>query len=375
MSYEIVNDFPNEIIDLEKGPFISIYQPTHREKPESTQDSIRFKNLATKIENTLKADYKDANIEAIMKPINDIAADNLFWNKSKEGLAVLANEDKCLVYKISYSVEERAIVSDSFHIKPLIRAFQSADRYQVLALNRTSFKLYAGNRYGFDEIEIPEETPTTLEEVLGSELTTPGLGSGRSPLLHGLNSKKEEVEKDTERYFRIVDKFVLDNYSNKTGLPLVLVTLTEHQGTFRKLTHNQHLLDIAVNIDPESVTEDKLDNIIWKDLEPLYLEKTKALVERFENARAKSVGSDDIVEVARASNENKISTVLIESGRIIRGRITEDGKLIEEEKSDNTHEDVLDDIGESVFRNGGEVIVLPKERMPSSTGVAAIFRY
>lgn len=375
MSYKIVNDFPNEIINLEKGPFISIYQPTHRQKPESTQDSIRFKNLAKKIENTLKADYKDANIDAIMKPINEIAADNLFWNKSKEGLAVLANEDECLVYRISQSVSERAIVSDSFHIKPLIRAFQSADRYQVLALNRTSFKLYAGNRYGFERIEIPEGTPTTLKEVLGEDLTDPGLTSGRSPVLHGLNSKKEEVEIDTERYFRYVDKFVTENYSNKTGLPLVLVTLTEHQGDFRKLSHNKHLLDEAVKIDPESVSEDKLDKVIWEVLEPIYLEKTKTLVERFENARAKSVGSDDIVEVARASHDNKISTVLIEAGRIIRGRVADDGKLIEEEDSDNTHEDVLDDIGESVFRNGGEVIVLPKERMPSTTGVAAIFRY
>lgn len=375
MSYEIVNDFPNVLIDLEKGPFISIYQPTHRQKPESTQDSIRFKNLAKKIENTLKTDYKDANIEAIMKPIREIAADNLFWNQSKEGLAVLANEDKCLVYRISYSVNERAIVADSFHIKPLIRAFQSADRYQVLALNRTSFKLYAGNRYGFEEIEIPEDTPTTLKEVLGEDLTNPGLASGRSPVLHGLNSKQEEVEKDTERYFRYVDKFVMENYSNKTKLPLVLVTLTEHQSTFRKLSHNKHLLEEAVRIDPESVSEDKLDKVIWEVLEPLYLEKTKKLVERFENARAKSVATDDIVEIARASNDNKISTVMIEAGRVIKGRVEDDGKLIELEEADNTHEDVLDDIGESVFRSGGEVIVLPKERMPSTTGIAAIFRY
>ena len=375
MSYELINDFPNEIINLEKGPFISIYQPTHRNKPESSQDSIRYKNLVQKIEKTLKVDHKEADIDAILKPLNDIAADNLFWNKSKEGLAVLANQDKCLVYRLSQTVNERAIVADSFHIKPLIRVFQSSDRYHVLALTRTSFKLYEGNRYGFEKIKIDEDTPTTLDEVLGTDLTDPGLGSGRSPVLHGLNSKPEEVDKDTERYFRYVDKFVTEKYSNKTSLPLVLVALTEHQGTFRNLSHNKHLLEEAVKIDPESISEDKLHQAIWEVLEPLYVEKTKVLVDRFENSRAKSLGSDDIVEIARASTENKIQTLLLEAGRIVKGSVTEDGKLVEEGQTDDTNEDALDDIAESVFRNSGEVIVLPKERMPSTTGAAAIYRY
>jgi len=38
-------------------------------------------------------------------------------------------------------------VADSFHTKPLLRVLQSADRYQILALNRHEAKLYEGNRY------------------------------------------------------------------------------------------------------------------------------------------------------------------------------------------------------------------------------------
>ncbi len=37
--------------------------------------------------------------------------------------------------------------------------------------------------------------------------------------------------------------------------------------------------------------------------------------------------------------------------------------------------DVLDDLAEMVFKSKGEVVVLPKERMPSATGAAAIYRY
>ncbi len=82
MLYELINDFPNELINLEKEPFISIYQPTHRQKPESTQDSIRFKNLMQQVEKTLKEDYKEVNIDAIMKPLSQIAEDNIFCERA-----------------------------------------------------------------------------------------------------------------------------------------------------------------------------------------------------------------------------------------------------------------------------------------------------
>ncbi len=140
MLYEIVSDFPNEIIyEKEGGPFISLYQPTHRHRPENKQDIIRFKNLAQNIENSLKQKYAEKEISLLMKPFNELAENKLFWNHTTDGLAILASKRKCVVYKLQRPVKELAVVSDSFHIKPLIRTFQSADRYHLLGLNRKIF--------------------------------------------------------------------------------------------------------------------------------------------------------------------------------------------------------------------------------------------
>ena len=38
-------------------------------------------------------------------------------------------------------------------------------------------------------------------------------------------------------------------------------------------------------------------------------------------------------------------------------------------------DDILDDFAELVLKNRGDVMVLPKEKMPSDTGVAGIYRY
>jgi hypothetical protein len=36
---------------------------------------------------------------------------------------------------------------------------------------------------------------------------------------------------------------------------------------------------------------------------------------------------------------------------------------------------VLDDLGELVVNKGGEIVIVPAERMPTRTGIAAIYRF
>jgi hypothetical protein len=38
-------------------------------------------------------------------------------------------------------------------------------------------------------------------------------------------------------------------------------------------------------------------------------------------------------------------------------------------------DDVLDDLGELVLDQAGEVVIVPRERMPADTGLAALYRY
>src|SRR3546814_6931406 len=50
-----------------------------------------------------------------------------------------------------------------------MRIVQSADRYQVLGLNRHSARLFEGNRDSIDEITLAPEVPRSLDEVVERE--------------------------------------------------------------------------------------------------------------------------------------------------------------------------------------------------------------
>lgn len=381
MKYEIVNEFPHEIIYDRTKPCISIYLPTTRVRP-NTKDYIVFKNLVQSVENSLKLEYSQKEIDNFIKPLIDIGNDRLFWNKTKDGLVMLLNPNNFVIYNLNRPVEELAIVSDSFHIKPLIRVYQSADSYYVLGVNRKTFKLFYGNRYGLEEISFDEDVPVSIEDVLGEELTEPHLsygsygGASANAMYHGHGGRKVEVDKDTQRYFQYVDKFIIDNFSNPSKAPLVLVALDEHQGLFRKLSKNNYLIDEGVHVDFETLDNKEIRKRSWDIIEKQYLQRTKDLIDRYNVNLNNKLATDNVNMAAKRAVEGAVETLLVESDKLIPGKVDlKSGELIVENLENPNTDDILDDLVEIVLHLKGEVVMLPKERMPTNTGIAAILRY
>ena len=151
--YSLINDYQAGLFGAHEPPCLSLYQPTHRAYPENQQDPTRFKNLLKSLEQSLRQKYATREIKPLLQPFQDLSENQEFWNHTLDGLAVLGAPGIFRVYRVQRAVPELAMVADSFHIKPLIRIVQSADRYQVLGLNRYEVKLFEGNRDPLDEIE------------------------------------------------------------------------------------------------------------------------------------------------------------------------------------------------------------------------------
>ena len=138
------------------------------------------------------------------------------------------------------------------------------DKYQLLGLSRNEFPLYQGNRYGYQEIELKPGTPRTMIEVLGEEHTDAyqahGLSgeAGGTGMYYGHGGKKPEIDKDTEKFFRYVDRFVLENYSKSSKLPLILVSLKEYHALFKHISHNPYLLEQGIDSSYESLETEQL---------------------------------------------------------------------------------------------------------------------
>src|SRR5690625_6951634 len=140
---------------------------------------------------------------------------------------------------------------------------QTLDRFQVICLTRQAVQLFEGNRDVMDHILLDDECPSTIEQALGEEreagtlsIDSYRLGAAArksAAMFHGHGGRAEAVEVDKERYFRVVDRAIIDRITKHSQLPLVLVTLPEYQGVYRKLSHNSHLLKEGISIDPTAL--------------------------------------------------------------------------------------------------------------------------
>jgi len=365
-------------------PCLSLYQPTHRHRPENQQDSIRFGNLVKALEESLLQKYPKREIQALLDPFRALAEDRDFWEHTLDGLAVLGARGMFRVYRLQRAVAELAVVADSFHTRPLLRMLQSADRYQVLGLSRQDIKLFEGNRDALDEIDPAPGIPRTITEALGEELTEPhqtvasygGAGGSHSAMHHGHGGKDSEADIDAERFFRSVDRGILEHHSRPSGLPLIVATLPEHRELFRQVSHNPFLMDKGIDIHPDALPSGELRQRAWRLVEPHYLGRLDALVEEFGSAEAEDLGEEDVLRVAKAVVAGRVATLLIEADRQIPGRIdAETGDIQFADSADPEVDEVLDDLGELTLKMGGQVVIVPAERMPTKTGIAAIYRY
>jgi len=364
---------------------LSLYMPTLQHHPENLQDPIRFQNLMKKLEESLVLKYDNAAAKNFLAPLESLYQDSSFWKYASKGLAVFSSSDFFEVIALQTPIEEFAIVADSFHTKPLRQYLQTMDHFHVVGISMSSVKLYEGSHHYFTEIELDSSIPQTMEEALGEELTDKhttvasyGGTSGHSVnMRHGHGGKKEEIDNDVERFFRVVAEEIYEKHSKSTGWPIILAALSEHHSVFQKVNKNPNLLQKGIKLNPTALSLDDLKNKAWEIMEPKYLEKIQEQVDQYEQARASNKGSDDLQTVSVAAVEGRIDTLLIEADRIIAKRITnlETGNTQNKDINNPRVDDLLDDMSELVTKMGGTIFVLPADQMPTENGFAAVLRY
>lgn len=340
-----MTDYPAGLLASCEPPCLSVYMPTHRDRPVNAQDPVRYRNLLRDVESRLAERYPDADQGELLTPFRALADDALFWSGALGGLALFGARGQFRRFVLRRPVPASIHVGERFHLRPLIRILQSADRYQILALSLDDVHLFEGNRDAVYETELDSRVPRRLTDALGGQ-TDPVPGK------FDRGGGKDDAQTDTVRWFRAVDRAIHEHHSKPSGLPLLLAALPEHQGVFRSISHNPALLDDGITASPHGLDLDELRDRAWAVVEPAYLNRLADLADEFGWARSSGLGTDDPAEADAAATAGRIATLLVEAEREPPG-----------------------DLDERVLRMGGEVVVVPGARMPSRSGIAATFRF
>lgn len=368
----IENIFPPEIINNPTDEKITLQMRTHKTAPDNRADRIEFKNLKNSILQLIKQPLLK---EKLTKELNELYYDEQFWIHNLDGLVILGDLNDLVVYRINRKLENSVSVGHNFNLTSLLRHFQSDDEYFVLGLTKDNFNIYRANRYSIEQCEFDEDDDIRKDDVLGTEREGRTLNSGNyggltNKSFHGHNVKSEEEKIDQERYFRYIDRFVKSNLDNPNNYPIILMGLPEHLGEFKKISSNPLIIDESIQKSVESLLmhEDEVLASIWKVIEPSYLAKTTRLIDQFQKLSIDGMASADVAEIINALLSNQVETLVIEDNK----RLKNNYRSLSNYSSDV---DVINILVELATKSKSKIVVLPKSKMPTDSGVFALYRF
>ena len=370
-----------ELLAPHEAPCVSLYMPVLRADPPAAENGRLFRELVDKARVELARGYPEREVRDLVGRIGAVPEGEGFWVGPRDGIAVFASPDFLRVIDLQSRLDARVDVADTFHVRPLIRLMQADRRYHVLALTFTRVELYEGTQYGLrrmTDVNLPlDPNPVSrmrmssqisaAEDVATAETQHPGEGTTASGV-------------SEERFMRAVDRAVWEQASRDARLPLILVADEKTNAAFRANSKNGHLMEQGLTLDPNGLDLARLHAEPWALLEPQFRAEARDLVDRFQAARARRLGSDQIEPVVSAAAVGRVDTLLIDADRHLPGRIEDAGDgatftFRPADAADPRADDVLDDLAEMVLKTDGAVLILPPDLMPGDTGVAAIYRY
>jgi hypothetical protein len=354
---------------------VSLYQTTFMVHPEAEQNPIQYKVLLKQLETELAAHFKGRDYKPVLEAFAPYVENPMFWRYRTPGLAMFWHAGHLHVFDVPRPVPNTVVVADSFHLKPIFRVLQTTDRYNVLTLERNQALLFEANRDAIIPISLADMPTHPKEHDTGARTRVAEQhfsGFGRAVVsIHDTDEKSDDAA-----YFHQVDQFVDTNLSKRTHLPLVLVALSEHQGTFRKHAKNPLLLPEGVSTSPTHMEPAELREKTFAVMEKYQHEFVRKQLDNVEAAKAHGKGATDLADIAVAAVAGRVGTLLVDADKKIPGFINPSTGIIEKENLAHPEiDDVLDDLMELVFRTEGTVLVLPHDLMPVDSGVAAVYRF
>ena len=361
---------------------VSIYLPTHRAGNETDQDRIRLKNLVSRATEELVAlGVRRSEAEELMAPVTALRDDADFLAHLEDGLAVFVVDDGVRTFRVPETFEELVVVTDRFHLKPMLPSVTSGDVFYVLALSQNQVRLLRGSRYRVSELELTD-IPESLAEALWyldreKQLHLHGadrVGRGRvSAIFHGHGVGKEGHDADLAQFFRAVDEGIHTIIPDLTA-PLVLAGVDYLHPIYRTASRYPTIVETGIEGNPELLRAEELHDRAWPLVEPIFAEGRRAARDVFVEGRSATVSTPgDAIEAAHLG---KVAALFVSRGVQCWAVVTDDGRVLEEHADRRPGDrDVLDAAVLDTLAHGGKVFVVDQADVPGGSTVAGVLRY
>ncbi|KOP23580.1 hypothetical protein AMR41_25780 [Hapalosiphon sp. MRB220] len=378
------------LVETTETPCVSLYIPMQKAGAEIRQNPIRFKNLIRKAEERLdKMEMRHTDAVDFLQPAKELDT-NEFWQQQDHCLAIFRSPNIFRYYQLPIEFQELVVVSNQFHLKPLLHLINNDGRFFILALSQDNIRFFEGTRYTINEVEV-ENLPKSLEEALNYDETAKAgqfrIGTSKGSTInpsarpgefHGQGSSYgDQHQKDILQFFYLINKALHERLQDEKA-PLVLAGVEYLFPIYKEANTYHNLVEEGMAANVDIVKPEELQEQAWPIVEPMYTQTPQAITELYQQITGEGTGraSSDLKEIIPAAYYKRVDYLLVPVAQQVWGDFDPETMAVDlhpEPQPDD--QDMLDFAVVHTLLNGGAVYTVEPEELPNGVPAAAIFRY
>lgn len=361
------------LTSIQDGPCISIYIPAMPSKTLQVEYEALVRRAAYLLSFEPKNDLRESLLKNLyaFNPAEHLAS-------REQGIAIFVNKHQAGYYLATHELPSKAVVAETFHLKPLLDDLQQNRTYNILVisadeavlLNCTggrgtethTFLFHQGQHSNSIHWKHQDETETSQIPHLKSHLR------GR-----GLQDNQFKKKSGVKLFLRWIEAKISKENGYKT-FPLLVFTNEALFHAYKEISTHPHLTHIRIDSTKGVPRMEALIHQANLQIQKDVSQHKSLSAAEVESLARKKMVIDDLVKISRAALNGKVKTLFLRDNIEIWGQLHRKSAQItfHEKQLTSKDDDILDDIACEVIRHGGEVIVLTSKDMPSPSPAAAI---
>lgn len=300
---------PRDLQDLAtlEGRCVSLLMRTDRSGPGTRTGGSRLRRLMS-----LVTEHLDPATTDLLASVENLAADDSFWQHQGEGLAVYVAPSGLVRFRLPVPVADEAAVGAP-RLRPLVPALSSSAVVLVLALSTQRVRLFEATPWTMTAIALGP-IPAGVHELqrdrdLQLSLQSSTQGSG-APNFHGHGGDASAQRAVTERFFRAV----AHGLATKFGLnspPVVLACVPENRALFESVGGHPLLVEEFIPGNADRTPPAMLHRRVCEITANLVTDADRRDLERWASWAGTGRLLSDIDAVLTAASQGRIEALLV----------------------------------------------------------------
>ena len=366
------------------GPCITAVFALHHE--DTRQVRLAVKKALEAVEQGLerrRVPRKQAAV--LMEPLRTFAVE-VEKETEHKGIVILRSPDLFEHYFVPREMEDSITIAGHFHLLPLIPLLREGHRFYILALSQKHVRLLRCTNTTSEVLDLPPSMPSKLDEFLETDQPDHVLdnasagGPGASAMVtFGTAAEKERRDEHLLHFYREVDRGITELLKNDTA-PLVPAGVEYEQVLYRGVSRFPRLVAEGVRGAADGLKGGEVHKRALELMPTHWRREVDRALEMFEQFGGSNRASLNLREIVKSAYEGRILHLFVQQGVRHRGNFDEMTHQVrshrQEQAGEHTDdEDLINAAAVETLRHNGNVYVIPANRVPHGSQLAAVMRY